>query len=205
MALEESPPQNPKTGRDRGPGRLVVLSGASGSGKSTLVDRLLERSGLSLRVSVSATTRDPRPGEVQGVDYYFVNRFDFEIGRDVDFYLEWAVVHGHLYGTPIGPIREAIDEGACIILVIDVQGAMKVREKMPDSLLIFVHAPDPSTLETRLRARGTDDEPTIQKRLANARREIAQADRYDYQIINDDLDRAVNELAAILTENHCGG
>ena len=95
--------------------------------------------------------------------------------------------------------------GTCVILVIDVQGAMSVREKVPNALLIFVHAPDPDTLEARLRARGTDDEPTIQRRLANARREIDLADRYDHQIVNDDLDRAVDELAAILSRHHCGG
>ena len=113
--------------------------------------------------------------------------------------------NGHLYGTPVEPIRQSLEAGTCIILVIDVQGAMKVREKVPNALLIFVHAPDPETLESRLRARGTDDEPTIQKRLANARREVALADRYDHQIVNDDLDRAVDELAAILLDNHCGG
>ena len=157
------------------------------------------------QVSISATTRTPRPGEVPDVDYYFLTREEFEAARDRDSFLEWAEVHGHLYGTPSGPVRAALAEGICVILVIDVQGALNVRRMVPNALTIFVNAPDPGTLEARLRARGTDDEPTILRRLANARREIALADRYDSQIINDDLDRAVDEVAAILTENHCGG
>jgi guanylate kinase len=160
---------------------------------------------MRLRVSISATTREPRAGEVSGVSYNFVGRDAFETGRDHGGFLEWAEVHGHLYGTPLEPIHRAIEEGICILLVIDVQGAMQVRDKVPNALLIFVHAPDPSILEARLRARGTDDEATIQKRLTNARGEVAQANRYDHQIVNDDLDRAVDELAAILTENQCGG
>jgi guanylate kinase len=182
-----------------------VLSGASASGKSTLVERLLERPGLRLKVSTSATTRKPRPGEKPGVSYFFQSREEFESGRHRGEFLEWAEVHGHLYGTPAGPVRAALSEGTCIILVIDVQGAMKVRQEVPNVLLIFVHAPSPEVLETRLRSRGTDDDATIERRLANARREIALADRYDYQITNDDLERAVDELAAILTQNRCGG
>jgi guanylate kinase len=187
------------------PGRLIVLSGASASGKSTLVERLLERPGLRLKVSTSATTRSPRPGETPGVSYLFQSREEFARGRDLGEFLEWAEVHGHLYGTPAGPVRASLAEGTCIILVIDVQGAMIVRQKVPNALLVFVHAPSPEVLEARLRSRGTDDDRTIERRLANARREIALADRYDYQITNDDLERAVDELAAILTRNHCGG
>jgi guanylate kinase len=187
------------------PGRLIVLSGASGSGKSTLVDRLLERPGLRARRSVSATTRSPRPGERAEVSYDFRNREEFEAGRDRGEFLEWAEVHGHLYGTPAGPVRSALAGGTCVILVIDVQGALQVREVVPEALLIFVHAPSPELLEARLRARGTDDDATIDRRLANARREVALADRYDHQITNDDLERAVDDLAAILTRNHCGG
>jgi guanylate kinase len=204
LAVEDSPPSQPVRWEEL-PGRLIVLSGASGSGKSTLVARLLERYHLPLRVSISATTREPRVGETPGLSYSFLSRPLFGNIRDRGGMLEWAEVHGHLYGTPLEPIRAALESGTCIILVIDVQGAMQVRERVPNCLLIFLHTADPETLEARLRARGTDDEPTILKRLANARREVALADRYDYQIVNDDLDRAVDELAAILTENHCGG
>ena len=187
-------------------GRLIVLSGASGSGKSTLVARLLEgEQGEWLRVSTSATTRSPRTGEVPGVSYHFVDRESFLKGIEQDAFLEWAEVHGHLYGTPEEPVRRAIAEGYGIILVIDVQGAMKVREKVPEALLIFVHAPDFNELETRLRARGTDDEATIQKRLSNARREVALADRYNHQIVNQDLDQATRDLASILQRECRGG
>jgi guanylate kinase len=155
--------------------------------------------------SISMTTRAPRPGEIEDTDYYFVTRPRFEASLEQGELLEWAEVHGNLYGTPVWPNQALVDSGFCIILVIDVQGAMKVREQVPNSVLIFVHAPDREALEARLRARGTDDEATIQKRLSNARGEVALADRYDYQIVNDDLDKAVDQLAAILLENHCGG
>jgi guanylate kinase len=187
------------------PGRLIVLSGASGSGKSTLVSRLLARPGNRLQVSISATTRDPRPGEVPGVNYHFLKPEEFREILESGELLESAKVHGHYYGTPIRPVLEAIARGICIILVIDVQGALKVREKMPEAVLIFVHAPSFEVLEARLRARRTDDEATIQKRLTNARREIALAEKYDDQIVNNDLERATEALAEILNRVRCGG
>ena len=185
----------------KSPGRLIVISGPSGSGKSTLVNRLLdEHPELPLRRSISATTRAPRPGERNGVDYDFVTPEEFEAHRD-DL-LEHAVVHGHLYGTPAGPIRRMLAQGFSVILVIDVQGAFQIREKVPDALLIFIQVPGEAELEARLRARGTDAEATIQRRLVNARAEIALAGKYDHQVLNDDLDRAVAELVSILSRNH---
>jgi len=185
------------------PGRLFVLSGPSGSGKSTLVQRLLERPGLRLQVSISATTRRPRSGELSGRHYVFLSAQEFENIRDQ--LLESAEVHGHSYGTPAEPVRKALERGICVILVIDVQGGIQVREKVPSALLIFVRAPGLEVLEQRLRARGTDDEATIQRRLANARRELELAKFYDVHLVNDDLERSVDELAAILVQNHCGG
>jgi len=185
------------------PGRLIVLSGPSGSGKSTLVQRLLERPGLRLEVSISATTRPPRAGELSGRHYVFLSAPEFENIRDQ--LLESAEVHGHSYGTPAEPVRKALAQGTCVILVIDVQGGIQVREKVPSALLIFVRAPGLEVLEQRLRARGTDDEATIQRRLANARRELELAKCYDVHLVNDDLERSVDELAAILVQNHCGG
>jgi guanylate kinase len=185
------------------PGRLIVLSGPSGSGKSTLVERLLERPGLRLKVSISATTRPPRAGELSGRHYVFLSAPEFESIRGQ--LLESAEVHGHSYGTPAEPVRKALEQGACVILVIDVQGGIQVREKVPNALLIFVRAPGPSVLELRLRARGSDDEATIQRRLVNARRELELAKCYDVHLVNDDLQRSVDELAAILVQNHCGG
>ena len=185
------------------PGRLIVLSGPSGSGKSTLVQRLLERPGLRLEVSISATTRPPAPASASGRDYVFLSAPEFENIRDQ--LLESAEVHGHSYGTPAEPVRKALEQGTCVILVIDVQGGIQVREKVPSALLIFVRAPGLDVLEQRLRARGTDDEASIQRRLANARRELELAKCYDVHLVNDDLERSVDELAAILVQNHCGG
>ena len=185
------------------PGRLIVLSGPSGSGKSTLVQRLLERPGLRLEVSISATTRPPCAGELPGRHYLFLSAAEFENIRGQ--LLESAEVHGHCYGTPAEPVRRALEQGTCVILVIDVQGGIQVREKVPSALLIFVRAPGLDVLEQRLRDRGTDDEVTIQRRLANARRELELAKCYDVHLVNDDLERSVDELTAILVQNHCGG
>ena len=118
--------------------------------------------------------------------------------------LESALVHDHHYGTPSGPVRRAIEQGLCVALVIDVQGGFQVREKVPDALLVFIQVPDVETLEARLRARGTDSPTTIARRLATARRELELASQYDVQVVNDDLDRAVEQLAAILNQNGCG-
>lgn len=184
-------------------GRLVVLSGASGSGKSTLVRRLLERSDLRLKVSISATTRSPRPGEVHGRDYLFLTPAEFEAIRG-DL-LESAEVHGHHYGTPAAPVRQAMAEGYCVVLVIDVQGGFQVLRKVPEALLVFVQVPGFDVLEARLRARGTDDEATIGRRLANARHELELSEQYHVHLTNDHLERSVDELATILVQNGCGG
>jgi len=182
------------------PGRLIVLSGASGSGKSTLVKRLLERPDLRIKVSVSATTRPPRAGEVHGRDYYFVTPEEFE--RQRGRLLESAQVHGSSYGTPAEPVREALALGNDVILVIDVQGGLQVREKVPGAHLVFVQVPGMDVLERRLRARGTDDEATIRRRLLNASRELELAKFYDVHVINDNLDRSVDELAGLLARDH---
>ena len=153
-------------------GRLVVLSGAAGSGKSTIVARLLAQHGdLPVRRSISATTRAPRPGEADGVDYLFITVPQFEAERDAGRYLEWAQVHNHFYATPLGPIDRLRAGGLSVLLVIDVQGALTVRDKVPDALLVFVQAPSFDVLEQRLRDRQTDSEATITLRLRNARRE----------------------------------
>ncbi len=183
-------------------GRLVVISGPAGSGKTTIVRRLIQRPDLRLVVSISATTRAPRPGEVHGRDYYFYSREEFEAIRG-DL-LESAEVHGNHYGTPAAPVRRAVEQGTCVALVIDVQGGFQVREKFPAALLVFIQIPGLDVLEERLRARGTDSPETIEMRLANARRELELSARYDYQVVNEDLDRTVEQLAAILNQNGCG-
>ncbi|WZO98148.1 guanylate kinase [Isosphaeraceae bacterium EP7] len=179
-------------------GRLVVVSGPSGTGKSTLVRRVVEQCAPGVVLSISATSRAPRVGEVDGVDYLFLSREDFEQAIARGEFLEWAEVHGNLYGTPAGPVAQAVARGCRVLLEIDVQGGMQVRSRVPDAFLIFVHAPSFEVLEARLRARGTDGEATILRRLANARAELEQSPRYDVQLVNDDLDRAVAELADVL-------
>jgi guanylate kinase len=184
------------------PGRLVVISGPSGSGKSTLVRRLLARPDLRLKVSVSVTTRSPRPAEKHERDYVFLTPEEF--ARKRGDLLESAQVHDHYYGTPAEPARLAMAEGFCVILVIDVQGGFQVRQKVPDVPLVFVQPPSLEVLEARLRARGTDNEATIERRLTNARREIEMAAGYDVHVINDELEPAVERLAAILKQHGCG-
>jgi guanylate kinase len=184
-------------------GRLIVVSGPSGSGKSTLVRRALLRPEVRAQRSISATTRTPRPGEADGSDYFFLSREQFEAMRSQ--FLEWAEVHGQWYGTPAEPVRAALVRGVCVLLVIDVQGALQVRERVPGAWLVFIDVPSLATLEQRLRLRATDDEASIHRRLANARRELQSAARYDVRIVNDDLDRAVDDLVSVLTRQGCGG
>jgi len=185
------------------PGRLVVISGPSGAGKSTVVSRLLARRDLRVTISVSATTRPPRPGEQDGRDYFFLTRDEFA-RKQSGLLLESALVHGYHYGTPAEPVRQAMCQGMCVLLVIDVQGGFQVKQKVPGAVLIFIEPPRLEILERRLRARGTDDEAAIERRLASARRELESAQRYDVRVVNDELDQAVEELASILIRNGCG-
>jgi guanylate kinase len=178
-------------------GVLFVVSAPSGAGKSTLISavRLLFP---AIRYSVSCATRAPRKGETEGADYYFVTREEFDGMVHANKFLEWKEVHGNFYGTPAGPIQEAVSRNQQIILDIDVQGAADVFDRMPDAVGIFIMAPSVGILEQRLRARGTDSEETIQRRLKNAAREIEQAGLFRFKIVNDDLQRAVEEFAAII-------
>ena len=187
------------------PGKLIVVSGPSGSGKTTIVRRVVARPDVKARLSVSGTTRDPRPDEVDGQEYYFLMRDAFEAAARRGEFLEWAQVHGHLYGTPAEPVRESLAKGDCVILEIDVQGGKQVLERYPATVLVFVNTPDWDSLETRLRGRLTEDEATIERRLENARREIAEGERYHHRIINEDLDRAVDDLASLIHRLGCGG
>jgi len=178
-------------------GIVFVVSAPSGTGKTTLCRRLIEEVPR-LRFAVSATTRAPRPGERDGIDYHFVDAARFERMVEAGELLEWAAVHGNHYGTPRSEWERARDESHDLVLDIDTQGAFQVRERVPDSALVFVLPPSAEELERRIRARRQDSEATIQRRLAAASHELEQADCYDYVIVNDELDRALVELAAVV-------
>ena len=187
------------------PGRLVVVSGPSGSGKSTILRGALARPEVRARLSVSATSRPPRPGEQQGRDYFFVPREQFEACRDRGEFLEWAEVHGNFYGTPVGPVVEGLKAGERVVLEIDVQGASQVLRIVPGAESVFITAPDPEALEARLRGRGTESDAAVRRRLDNARRELEAIETYKHRIVNHDLDQAVDAMVALLVGGGCEG
>jgi len=178
-------------------GVLLVIAGPSGAGKGTIVARL-KALDPSLTWSVSWTTRAPRPGEVDGVDYVFTTREEFERLREADGFLEWFDVYGDLKGTPDAPVRENLAAGHDVLLEIDVNGALAVRRKYPDALLVFVRPPSREEQRARLLRRGTEGAEAIEKRLAAAAEEEHEAVKFDHTVENDDVDRAVAEVAAIL-------
>jgi guanylate kinase len=180
--------------------RVVVLSGPSGSGKTTIVNRLIAESPVKLQKSVSATTRKPRPQEVEGEDYYFLADADFREKLAQDLFIEHAEVFssGFLYGTLRSEVERAWQSKAWAFLEIDVEGALNVMQQYPDAVTIFLKTPSPEEFEKRLRARGTENEATIQKRLATAASELEFVDRYRHVVVNDVLDRAVAEICDIL-------
>jgi guanylate kinase len=174
-----------------------VLAGPSGVGKGTIVHKLLELEPR-LWFSVSATTRPRREGETDGKDYLFLDRREFERIRDEGGFLEWFDVYGDLKGTPRAPVDEHLADGDDVLLEVDVQGALAVREKYPDAVLVFVKAPSREEQRSRLLERGQDDPEAIERRLAQAEEEEQAADRFDAVVVNDDADRAAREVAAIL-------
>ena len=180
-------------------GVALVVSAPSGAGKTTLIKRLLQEFP-QFCYSVSCTTRPPRKGEVDGRDYHFMDREEFERRVAQGYFAEWAEVHGNLYGTPLAEVREALDAGRDMLFDIDVQGALQVKEKIP-GCYVFVFPPSLDELRSRLSSRGSDDADTIARRLANARGEVEQAKHFEYWVVNDDLDEAYDELrAAYLAE-----
>jgi len=176
---------------------LLVLAGPSGVGKGTIVGALLDRDP-SLWYSISATSRPPRPGEVDGRDYRFLSRGDFESLVAEGGFLEWFDVYGDLKGTPRAPVQKHLAAGDDVLLEIDVQGALAVRESFPDAVLVFVRPPSREAQRERLERRGTDAPEVIDRRLAEAEAEEALADRFDAVVVNDAADAAVSEVAAIL-------
>ena len=181
-------------------GRLVVVSGPSGVGKSTVVREVLHLTGEKVHLSVSATTRQPRPGEVDGVHYHFLSPEEFERRSQAGEFLETAEVfgRGYWYGTLWSEVTSSLEAGRWVILEIDVQGALAVMERYPDAITIFVRTRTLADLEQRLRRRGTETEEAIQRRLSAANNELALADRYRRQVINDNIQAAAKEIVEIL-------
>lgn len=178
--------------------RLLVLSGPSGVGKSSIVDYLRTRHP-EIPFSVSVTTRAPRPGEVDGVHYYFIDREEFERLRQAGELLEWAEFSGNLYGTPAGPVRRHLEAGTPVIVEIELQGARQVRAADPAALLVFLAPPSWEVLVGRLEGRGTENSDVIAERLATARVELAAEGEFDVTVVNDEVPRAAEEIVGLLT------
>jgi len=179
-------------------GTLYIFTGPSGAGKGTLISRLRELDER-LYYSVSATTRAPRPGEQNGMQYLFLTKEEFERKIRENAFLEYAGYVENYYGTLEAPVNEKLDEGFDVILEIEVQGALQVHEKRPDAVMVFIAPPSFEALEARLRGRGTEDEQKIMKRLETARNELAHKNEFDYVVINDRVNRAADELLKILS------
>lgn len=180
---------------------IYVISGPSGCGKSTLIKTLMARLP-GLQFSVSHTTRPRRPDEVEGQDYYFIAREEFEKMKEGGAFLEWAEVHGFFYGTSLEEVNKKSRLGD-LILDIDVQGAHQVKKKLPEARFVFVVPPSYPELERRLKQRKTDSPEAVALRLKNARREILESDIFDYLVINDDLNQALEELKAVVLADRC--
>ena len=183
-------------------GILIVVSGFSGAGKGTIMKELLKRYPDQYALSVSATTRGPRPGEVDGTDYFFRTREQFEEMIAQDELIEYAQYVNNYYGTPKSYVQEQLSKGKDVILEIEIQGALKVKEKFPDTMLLFVSTPSAQILKERLVGRGTEDEATIHARLARAVQESEGIENYDYFVINDELSECVENVHALIRCEH---
>lgn len=174
-------------------GRLVIVSGPSGAGKSTLIRASLE-AVPELAYSVSATTRKPREGEVDGRDYIFLSREEFEKWIDEGRFLEWAEYSGNLYGTPEQKVEEFLDRGRSVILEIELQGARKVREKRPDAVMVFVRAPSLQETRKRLKGRATEDDTALEARMTTALKEVEARSEFDYEVVNAEREQAREDI-----------
>ncbi|WP_431029423.1 guanylate kinase [Lysinibacillus sp. LZ02] len=184
-------------------GLLIVLSGPSGVGKGTVRKELFSQSNTNYEYSISMTTRNPREGEVDGVDYFFKTREEFEALIEQGGLLEHAQFVGNYYGTPLAYVNETLDAGRDVFLEIEVQGAKQIREKAPDALFIFLAPPSLSELKSRLVGRGTETEDVIAKRIATAEEELEMMSLYDYVVENDEVHNACDKINAIIKAEHC--
>ncbi len=178
-------------------GNIIILSAPSGTGKTTILKKIMPELG-PISFSISHTTREPRTGEENGVDYHFVTTNEFLRLKDQGDFIEWAEVHGNYYGTSIQSVLRLQSEGQDVVLDIDIQGAQQVRDKLPESSSIFIIPPSWEEQERRLRTRGTDDNETITLRLNNAKQELRDIDLYDFVVVNDTIDEAADMLKAII-------
>ncbi len=180
-------------------GKIIIISAPSGTGKSTIIKRLMEVSELNLRFSVSATNRPPRKGEIDGVNYYFLSTEEFENKIQNNGFIEYEEVYtGRYYGTLKSEVEKTLNEGHNLILDIDVKGGINVKKLYPEAAAIFILPPSIEVLRQRLIGRGTDDMETIEQRVAKAEYELSFASKYDYSVVNEDLDKAVNETETII-------
>jgi guanylate kinase len=204
MNHEKSPQSFSAKDSNRKSGRLLIISAPSGAGKSTLCKALLKRFG-NIIFSISYTTRQPRPGEQDGVEYFFITKAEFEKGIKSGKWAEWAVVHENYYGTSTEYLDKELLSGKDILLEIDVQGARQILEKYPESITIFIMAPSFDELRNRLESRGADDPHVIERRMQNAKQEVAQKDLYRHIIVNDKLSRAQDEFLSLIERYRSSG
>jgi guanylate kinase len=184
-------------------GLLIVLSGPSGVGKGTVRKELFSQPDTKLQYSISMTTRSPREGETDGIDYFFKSREEFEHLIKADKLLEWAEYVGNYYGTPVDYVEETLQKGKDVFLEIEVQGALQVRKAFPEGLFIFLMPPSLSELKNRIVTRGTESEDLINNRMKVAREEIEMMDAYDYVVENDQVELACDRIMSIVTAEHC--
>ncbi|OCL28145.1 guanylate kinase [Orenia metallireducens] len=189
-----------KTNENRG--NLIILSGPSAVGKGTVLRALLEEYD-DVCYSVSATTREPRKGEVNGVHYFFMSQDKFKESIENNEFIEWAKVHNNYYGTPRNYVEDTLKSGKDVILEIDIQGARQVADSFSEGVFVFLAPPSMEELKSRIYKRGTETEDVIQTRMSNATKELEEIDRYDYLIINDEVENAVNKLKSIIIAERC--
>lgn len=181
-------------------GKLFIISGPSGAGKGTICKRLVDET--KVEVSVSMTTRQPRAGEVEGKSYYFTTKENFLKEVEAEGFLEWAEVYGNYYGTPKSKLDEKLSAGIDVVLEIDIQGALNVKEVYPEGIFIFILPPSMTELRKRITGRGSETEESLKLRLSQTLKEVSYIDKYDYCVVNDDLDEAVARVKAIVFAEH---